>query len=147
MRFALTFGLLLGVAAGARAESAAAGSCSCAAPADHAVKELSRHQSAFAGKVTEVTGEAPARRVTFDVARVWKGPRGRTITLTSTGTAGCTASFEVGREYLVYADGAKDALTTDQCRPNRELASAATAVRQLDLNGGYGSDPLRAGAH
>jgi len=142
LKIALTLGLLLGVAAGAAAESAATGSCSCAAPADHAVKELARHQSAFAGTVKDVTGEAPARRVTFEVARVWKGPRGKTITLTSTGTPECTASFGVGRQYLVYADGGKDALTTDQCRPNRELASAAAAVRQLDLNGGYGSDPL-----
>jgi hypothetical protein len=103
------------------------------------VKELGRHQSAFAGKVTGVEGE----RVTFDVARVWKGPREKALTLSATGQPGCTFSFEVGKDYVVFADGAKDALTTNQCVPNRELADAGRTVKQLDLHAGYASSPLR----
>ena len=129
--------LVLAAAGLARAEST--GSCACAPAADHAVKELSRHESAFAGKVTGVEGE----RVTFDVARVWKGPRQKALTLTSTARPGCTFAFEVGKDYVVFADGKKDSLATDQCVPNRELADAGRAVKQLDLHAGYASNPLR----
>jgi hypothetical protein len=127
--------LLLGTAA--HAESVPA--CACAPAADHAVKELGRHQSAFAGKVIGVEGE----RVTFEVARVWKGPREKALTLTSTPRPGCTFAFEVGKDYVVFADGRKDALSTDVCSPNRELADAGRAVKQLDLHAGYASSPLR----
>jgi hypothetical protein len=129
--------LVVALAGLARAEST--GSCTCTPAADHAVKELGRHQSAFAGKVTGIEGE----RVTFDVARVWKGPRQKALTLTSTGKPGCTFAFEVGKDYVVFADGEKDALQTDQCVPNRELADASRTVKQLDLHSGYASSPLR----
>lgn len=129
--------VVLALAGVARAEST--GACACAPAADHAVKELGRHQSAFAGKVTGVEGD----RVTFDVARVWKGPREKALTLTSNSRPGCTFAFEVGKEYVVFADGQKESLSTDQCVPNRELADAARAVKQLDLHAGYASSPLR----
>src|SRR5689334_685842 len=86
--------------------------CSCPQPPEHATKELGRHQSVFAGTVAKVEGEAEAARVTFDVARVYKGPRRKTLTLLSSGTPGCAVGFEAGREYLVFADGAADALAT-----------------------------------
>jgi hypothetical protein len=129
--------LVVTLAGGARAEST--GSCTCAPAADHAVKELGRHQSAFAGKVTGVEGA----RVTFDVARVWKGPREKALTLTSSGQPGCDFAFEVGKDYVVFADGQKDSLRTDQCVPNRELSEASRTVKQLDLHAGYASSPLR----
>lgn len=138
MKIAATSALVVLALAGvARAEST--GSCACAPAADHAVKELGRHQSAFAGKVTAVDGE----RVTFDVARVWKGPRDKALTLTTSSKPGCTFAFEVGKDYVVFADGQKDALSTDQCVPNRELADSTRAVKQLDLHAGYASSPLR----
>lgn len=129
--------VVLALAGVARAEST--GSCTCVPAADHAVKELGRHQSAFAGKVTGITGD----RITFDVARVWKGPREKALMLTSNSRPGCTFAFEVGKEYVVFADGQKDALSTDQCVPNRELADAGRAVKQLDQHAGYASSPLR----
>jgi hypothetical protein len=115
--------LFLAMAGAARAESTT-GACTCAPAADHAVKELGRHQGAFAGKVTGVEGE----RVTFDVARVWKGPREKALTLTANAKPGCTFAFEVGKDYVVFADGQKDALSTDVCSPNRELADACLAL-------------------
>jgi hypothetical protein len=129
--------VVLALAGVARAESA--GSCACAPAADHAVKELGRHQSAFAGKVTGVEGD----RVTFDVARVWKGPREKALTLTSNSRPGCTFAFEVGKDYVVFADGRKDGLSTDPCVPNLELADAGRTVKQLDQHAGYASSPLR----
>jgi hypothetical protein len=132
--------LLVGLA-GARIS--AEESCSCPQPFDHATKELGRHQSVFAGTVAKVEGEADAARVTFEVARVYKGPRRKTLTLASTGAPGCTVGFEAGKEYLVFADGAAESLATDRCAGTRTLAQAGRSVRQLDLHAGFGSRPLR----
>jgi hypothetical protein len=123
--------------------SAEEGSCSCPQPVEHATKELGRHRSVFAGKVARVEGEASAARVTFEVARVYKGPRRKTLTLASSGAAACTVAFETGKEYLVFADGNAEALATDRCTGTRSLAQAGRSVRQLDLHAGFGSRPLR----
>ena len=126
-----------------RAPVGADESCSCPQPVEHATKELGRHQSVFAGTVAKIEGEAEAPRVTFDVARVYKGPRRKTLTLASSGASACGVGFEAGREYLVFADGAVEALATDRCAGTRTLAQAGLSVRQLDLHAGYGSRPLR----
>jgi hypothetical protein len=118
-------------------------SCSCAQPVGHATKELGRHESVFAGTVAKVEGEAAAARVTFEVARVYKGPRRKTLTLSSSGEPGCAVGFEAGKEYLVFADGATESLATDRCAGTRTLAQAGRSVRQLDLHAGFGSRPLR----
>ena len=139
-RVAVPTALLAALAGG---PVAADESCSCPQAAEHATKELGRHQSVFAGTVAKVEGEAEAARVTFDVARVYKGPRRKTLTLASSGASACGVGFEAGREYLVFADGAVEALATDRCAGTRTLAQAGLSVRQLDLHAGYGSRPLR----
>lgn len=131
------------LAALAGAPVAADESCSCPQPPEHATKELGRHQSVFAGTVARVEGEAQSARVTFEVARVYKGPRRKTLTLASSGAPGCAVGFEAGRQYLVFADGTADALATDRCAGTRTLAQAGRSVRQLDLHAGFGSRPLR----
>ncbi len=131
------------LAATAGAAAAADPSCSCPQPVEHATKQLGRHQSVFAGTVAKVEGEAESARVTFEVARVYKGPRRKTLTLASSSTPGCAVDFEAGREYLVFADGTADALATDRCAGTRTLAQAGRSVRQLDLHAGFGSRPLR----
>lgn len=144
MRIATVAGSVAVLAALAGAPAAADDeSCSCPQPVEHAAKELGRHQSVFAGTVAKVEGEAEAVRVTFDVARVYKGPRRKTLTLAASGTPGCAVRFEAGREYLVFADGTADALATDRCAGTRTLAQAGRSVRQLDLHAGFGSRPLR----
>lgn len=131
------------VAALMGAAASAEESCSCPQPLDHATKELARHQSVFAGTVAKVEGEADAARVTFEIARVYKGPRRKTLTLASSGQAGCAVGFREGQEYLVFADGAPDSLATDRCAGTRTLAQSGRSVRQLDLHAGFGSRPLR----
>jgi hypothetical protein len=134
----LAIGGLLGAlwAAPARAE----GTCECRARAEHAEEELSRHKSAFAGRVVEIRAEGDASVVRFAVHRVWKGPRGKELAVRTSGP--CAARFETGKDYLVHADGEKDALTADRCAQD-ELKDAARAVRQLDLHTGRGATPLR----
>jgi len=141
VRVAVSAAAFLVGLAGARVS--AEESCSCPQPVDHATKELGRHQSVFAGTVAKVEGEADAARVTFEVARVYKGPRRKTLTLASSGTPGCAVGFEAGKEYLVFADGTAESLATDRCAGTRTLAQAGRSVRQLDLHAGFGSRPLR----
>lgn len=114
--------------------------CECRPRADHATEELSRHKSAFAGRVTAVRAEGESSVVTFDVHRVWKGPRGKELAVKTGGA--CAASFETGKDYLVYADGDKGALTTDRCAQTA-LGDATRSVRQLDLHTGRGASPLK----
>ncbi len=115
--------------------------CTCTTSAsDHAVKDLGRYKSAFAGKVVSVE---PDGRVTFEVLRVWKGPRAKTLSLKSSGPESCRFPFEQGGQYLVYANGEKEALSTDRCAPNAHLQNAATQMRQLDLHTGQSASPLR----
>jgi hypothetical protein len=140
VKVAVSAALLLGLA-GARLF--AGESCACPQPVEHATKELGRHRSVFAGTVAKVEGEADAARVTFEVARVYKGPRRKTLTLASAGAPGCAVGFEAGQEYLVFADGDGEALATDRCAGTRTLAQAGRSVRQLDLHAGFGSRPLR----
>jgi hypothetical protein len=118
--------------------------CGCRPRTNHAVSELGRHKSSFAGRVTDVREEGGSRIVSFDVFRVWKGPREKQLSVkTDAAPDGCGYAFESGQDYLVYADGNKGALTTDRCADNAELPEAARAVRQLDLHTGRGATPLR----
>lgn len=128
--------LLAGGAFAAEAQS----SCTCTtAASDHAVKDLSRYKSAFAGKVVSVE---PDGRVSFEVLRTWKGPRAKALAVKA-GPENCRFPFETGKQYLVYANGEKDSLSTDRCAPMAELQNAATQMRQLDLHTGQSASPLK----
>lgn len=118
---------------------AQAPNCKCQPSSGHAVKELSRYKSAFAGKVSDVDGS----KVSFEVLRTYKGARAKTLVV-SAGAQGCSFSFEKGESYLVYASGEKDNLSTDGCAPNRALGAATAELRQLDLHTGQAASPLRA---
>lgn len=124
---------------------AARAGCQCPTPASgNVVKDLGRFKHAFAGRVTNVEQAGASTKVTFDLQRAWKGQRGKTLTLTTAASAdACGYAFENGKDYLVFANGDKGALTTDGCAPNSALGEAAAAVRQLDLHSGYGANPLR----
>lgn len=122
-----------------------AGAEDCGCPADrqmHAVGALPAYASAFAGRVVSVADEGADRKVTLQVFRAWKGPRGKTLQV-ATPTSGCGIAFETGADYVVYATGKKDALRTDACALTAPLAQSARAIRQLDLHAGYGSNPLK----
>ena len=137
-----TMGALALVAALGVGRPAAADECGCKAAADSAAQALSSYKSAFAGRVVSVRDNGADRTVTLQVFRAWKGPRAKTLDVT-TAAAACGAAFEQGADYVVFASGAKDALRTDSCAPNAALSQSARAVRQLDLETGYGSNPLR----
>jgi hypothetical protein len=139
---AKTPALLATLAALALALPAWAGDCECTHKPGDPVSELSHYKAAFAGRVQTVTDKDGGRLVTFQVVRAWKGPKAKALTLTTTSTA-CGYAFETGKDYVVFAGGEKDALTTDACTPTLEVASAGYLVKQLDLHAGYGGNPLR----
>lgn len=117
----------------------------CGCPADrqmHAVGALPAYASAFAGRVLAVKEEGADRRVTLQVFRAWKGPRGKTLEV-ATPAGACGLAFEEGADYVVYATGKKGALRADACTLTAPLGESARAIRQLDLHAGYGSNPLR----
>lgn len=115
--------------------------CSCGPRNDDAVRRMARHKSAFAGRVQAVEPSADALRVTFDVSRVYKGPRAKTLTV-STRAGECGFTFAPGKPYLVFANGDKTALSTDACAGNVDLEQPTSAVRQLDMHSGYARSPL-----
>lgn len=125
------------------AVDARAEECGCpAARNTHAVSALPSYASAFAGRVVAVKEEGADRKVTLQVFRAWKGPRAKTLDLTTSAGA-CGVAFEEGADYVVYSTGKKDDLRTDACSLTAALARSAKAIRQLDLHAGYGSNPLR----
>ena len=130
------------LAAALGAGPASAEDCGCKAKGGDAADALSSYKAAFAGRVTSVRETGTDRTVTLQVFRSWKGPRAKTVDVV-TAAGACGASLEQGADYIVFANGAKDALRTDSCAPNAALAQSSRAVRQLDLNTGYGSNPLR----
>jgi hypothetical protein len=43
----------------------------------------------------------------------------------------CDFVFEVGEEYLVYARGGSEKLSTDRCTRTRRLVDAAADIKEL----------------
>lgn len=102
--------LVLGVMALACALAPrAAGACTCAGPMSFE-QAWSESEAIFVGVVTSIdlVGEDPhwpELRVHFDVSASWRGVTGPTALIaTAASGAACGYDFEIGREYLVYAD-------------------------------------------
>lgn len=103
----------------ASAENALA--CSCMASQDPVNKQIenaySGSEAIFAGEVLEVkeSGEYTLA-VKFKVKKTWKGSAVQEITIkTAENSAMCGYNFEVGKQYLVYANGNANELSTTDC--------------------------------
>lgn len=119
--------------------------CSCAPPPGPAVAR-DRAAAVFAGRVSAIdqgqsADGASHYQVTIQVSTVWKGAVGReTVVFTSSNSASCGYSFEVGKDYLVYAakTGGEtpraypdNALSTGLCSRTSPLASAGDDLAAL----------------
>jgi hypothetical protein len=102
----------------------------------------------FEGRVTkladepQVEGRPPAGKlVTFSLVRTWKGLENEEIiTLhTSESSASCGYGFELDKSYLVYTQGALDALTVTTCSRTRPMADANEDLAAL----GAGVTPVK----
>ena len=125
----------------ASAEAAKQEGCTCTPRPAHAVDALPHYRAVFAGRVADVAETDAGQSVSFKVIRAWKGGRGKTMSVI-TPRDGCTTSLVAGQDYLVFATGTKESLAADACGVT-DLGAAGAAVGQLNLNGGYGTAPLR----
>ena len=132
--------VLLGLSPAMRTERAMA--CDCTPP-DSPLVALEQSAAVFSGELVSIDGEFPVV-LTFEVARVWKGPVEETLVLTtsSLGAGDCGYPFEAGRAYLVYANGGGDLLGVWLCNGTLPLEYAQEDLKVL----GEGQIPGQAAA-
>ena len=120
----------------------------CFAPGSP-TKELKKATAVFSGKVVRrdfvVEETAPGEigwRVVMKIAvgRVWKGDIATEVTLYTsevhlinglTRIYGDHFKFDEGKQYLVYAFGELDRLSTDTCTRTREMSQADDDLKEL----------------
>lgn len=130
---------LLAAAVVALTTAGFAHACSCIAPPP---PEKARDQAAavFSGKVLKTETVNNQLRVTFEVARTWKGPSERQLVVTTaTNGAACGVSFKAKESYLVYCFSTKadGALSTNLCTRTTTLKNAKADLKAL----GEGKEP------
>lgn len=115
----------------------AAMACLCPAESPkRTIKKLRKTATViFSGTVTEVTKEVKDGRIgywaTLKVKQSWKSDRVEEIRMYFT-VGGCSAWFEVGRTYMVYAQpDAEGRLSTSVCMRTRLIELAAEDLKLL----------------
>jgi hypothetical protein len=73
---------------------------------------------------------APIVRVTLSVSERFRGVAGDSVVV-QTDTSDCAYPFEVGREYLVFANEFRGNLTVNKCTATRPAKMAVTTIQQL----------------
>lgn len=136
--------------------------CSCAmlpgSQEERAKREISHSDAVFSGEVVgfEKLEKPPALTTmaeptiwpspfsrdaiaTLRVAEVWKGPKQRTVRLTTVtpflAGGSCVHPFEEGREYLVYANVGQDGLRIEDCSETKLLSNADADLAVLGKGG------------
>ncbi|HEX8637157.1 MAG TPA: hypothetical protein VF692_03765 [Pyrinomonadaceae bacterium] len=114
--------------------------CSCLAQGEEPLaQQVSRAKNdasvVFTGKVLEIVKKTGSSSVIvkFRAEKSWKGNVSRRISLsTGADSALCGFNFEVGKSYLIYAQGAnaKD-LQTNICTRTAALANAKADLKAL----------------
>jgi len=121
-------------------ETKPAFACSCAPPGPPH-EELARATAVFTGKVVGLSklfnvfgSSADPIKVTFQIYTVWKGPVHQTIPITTSRSgASCGYTFEMGGEYIVYANGTEDSLVVSLCSRTQPLATAEDDLAELGV--------------
>ena len=124
--------------------------CSCAQPAPPQ-ESLEQSTAVFTGKVIDIdipsgiiVSSTDPIKVTFEVSKIWKGPDYKTLVLTTARNGAiCGYSFKENEEYIVYAYGEEDTLSTGICSRTRLLASAQNDLQEL----GTGNLPTNSGSN
>jgi hypothetical protein len=114
--------------------------CSCLPFGDESVaKQVARAKNdarvVFSGRVLEVIRNPEKHQITVKIKaeKSWKGTVPRRVTITTASdSALCGYNFEVGKSYLIYAQGA-DAknLQTNLCTRTAGIADAKADLRAL----------------
>ena len=121
--------------------------CDCVKPPS-VEDELERSQAVFSGKVLEVNEMNKGymkKRVLLEVVETWKGvSESQVIITTGSGGGDCGYDFQVGEEYLVYANpssmyGEQEELVSIICDRTTELSTAQEDLAVL----GEGKAPTK----
>lgn len=111
--------------------------CSCLASQESETRQIegafNGSEAIFAGEVVEVKGAGDNNlAVKFKVKKIWKGSAVKEITInTAENSAMCGYNFEVGKQYLVYANAAGDKFSTTDCSRTAVYSKKGDA-KQLD---------------
>ena len=123
--------------------------CSCIQPASPQ-ESLEQSTAVFSGKVinidipSEIVSSADPVKVTFEVSKIWKGHDYKTLVLTTERSGiSCGYSFKKNEEYIVYAYGEEDSLSTNTCSRTKLLARAQEDLQELD----YENLPTNSGSN
>lgn len=92
--------------------------CSCAPPSQTTNDDFQKATAVFVGRVLDVQRKENAENITvkFAVQKYWKGKISNTVkVMTASNSAACGVNFEVGKDYLVYANENNGKLSTGLC--------------------------------
>jgi hypothetical protein len=109
--------------------------CSCftpeGIPIEKQVKDAyTKSSSVFVGQVVEVIKKPETNLIKFRVEKSWSNKFQKEITISTPGnSAMCGYEFQVGKKYLVYANGENDKLSTYLCT----RTASATANKDIAL--------------
>lgn len=124
--------------------------CSCAQPSSPK-ESIGQSTAVFAGKVVDidvpsgiVTSSGDSVKVTFEVSEIWKGSDYKTLVITTArDSATCGYDFKKNEEYIVYAYGEENKLSTDICSRTKLLTNAQEDLQEL----GDGNLPSDSGSN
>lgn len=106
-----------------------ADACKCTGPIP-VCQSTWEHAAVFVARVEQFTRTPERDVIVFDVLEAFRGVQpGRLEMTVRFGT--CSQPFEPGREYVIYASGRADQLTTSICSGNRLVEDAAEDLAYL----------------
>ena len=115
--------------------------CSCVPP-DPPPIAFANTDAVFAGRVTQISdprwpgglvSSADPVRVVFQVNDSWKGVTTTTVLIaTAVSGASCGYTFDVGRQYVVYAYNNNGVWGTNMCTRTNDVANAAVDLTYLN---------------
>jgi len=107
--------------------------CNCVPPRPPAAA-IKSADVVFSGTVTDISVSGSfGKKVTFDVAKTWKGINSPTISVTTqANSAACGVGYEVGTLWLVYAYGKRN-LSTNLCSRTTRLQYAGEDLKVLGI--------------
>jgi hypothetical protein len=105
--------------------------CSCPRSLEPEKKQVQQaytdSTAIFSGEVFEISESSADKNsllVKFKVAKLWKSELNREVTITTAKeSAMCGYRFEIGKTYLVYANGLKDSLMVSNCSRTTNMSN------------------------
>lgn len=139
-RLAASLGMVSLLALGL-AKASPAFACSCL-PVESAQAGMDMSDAVFQGTVEDVTRGQMNNEVTFAVSSSWKGDGAEELKVTTArDSAACGINFEVGKEYLVYADQGEDGLTAGLCSRTALATDAQEDITEFSRIDSHGNLP------